>query len=257
MALKVEVCGVLVAESAQQWLRWLACADLLETTRIGDELDEIDEPGAGSLAPIRVALVEAPSLMRDGIVRLLSDSEITVAWVGDSVTDLFASPVEFNVAVVDFDHIGHGFKASDIEQVIRRRSAVLLCATPANDLTLEPLIAAGVAGVVSKSTGYQELLAAVRAVAHGDSWMSSSLDTRPPGSGLALSAQQVEVLRRYAAGLKLATVARQLRISPNTVSYHLRMIRQKSEQAGTRATTQRDMLRLAQRLGIEAIDVDG
>lgn len=67
-----------------------------------------------------------------------------------------------------------------------------------------------------------------------------------------LSDKQTEALRLYAAGMKLATVARHLQISPNTLSYHLRIVRQKSERIGSRVTTQRDMLRVAQELGTDA-----
>lgn len=236
--------------------RWLAFANLLKPTHIGDELNELDAHNSGAPMPIRVALVEAPSLMRDGISRILQDAAMTVDWVGDSLSELIESETLIDVIVLDFDLVGHDIDPLDIRRVQRCGARILLCTTATDDLRIAPLLDSGVAGAVSQSVGFEELLAAVQVVAAGGTWLTPSQRRQAPEAGLELSTQQIEVLRRYAAGLKLATVARQLRISPNTVSYHLRMIRQKSERAGARATTQRDMLRLAQRLGIEPIDAD-
>lgn len=203
---------------------------------------------------LRVALVEDHSLVRDGIARLLDDAGMTVVWEGDSVAELVESKVSAEVVVLDFDLNGHRITEADIDRIQRLGARILLCSAIVNDATLAPLIRTGVVGAVSKSAGYQELLQAVRAIAAGGTWLSPSLLLRVANHDekFALSAQQTEVLRLYASGMKLATVARHLHISPNTVSYHLRMIRQKSDKTGSRVTTQRDMLRLAQELGIEA-----
>ena len=256
MALKVELCSVRVVGTAHLLRLWLAFANLLEPTHIGDELNEIGDDNSATATPIRVALVEAPSLMRDGISRLLEGADITLEWVGDSLSGLVESGIPIDVVILDFDLVGNHVPTGDISLVGERLASVLLCGGTISDLQRDPLAGAGIAGAVPKSAGFEELLVAVQTIAAGGTWLTPSARDQVPATALRLSSQQTEVLRRYAAGLKLATVARQLRISPNTVSYHLRMIRQKSEQIGVRATTQRDMLRLAQRLGIEPMDAN-
>lgn len=69
-------------------------------------------------------------------------------------------------------------------------------------------------------------------------------------SSPSLSERELSVLRIYASGSKLATVARRLEISPQTVKHHLKNIRRKFDESGRHSPTQLDLYRSAIALGL-------
>jgi DNA-binding NarL/FixJ family response regulator len=98
-------------------------------------------------------------------------------------------------------------------------------------------VEAGIRGWVSRDDGLEALLAAVRAVAHGESHVPteevrSLLAAQPQNPSAAdrartLTEREHAVLAALAAGLSRAEIGESLHLSPNTVRTHVRSILRK------------------------------
>ncbi|MCX6592483.1 MAG: response regulator transcription factor [Acidobacteria bacterium] len=94
------------------------------------------------------------------------------------------------------------------------------------------LLKAGVQGILRKTASADTLLACLRAVVEGHSWMEESvfragtLQDRARRSGL--TARERQVMELVEAGLKNRDIAAQLGIRPGTVKIHLKHIFEKT-----------------------------
>jgi DNA-binding NarL/FixJ family response regulator len=99
-------------------------------------------------------------------------------------------------------------------------------------------VGVGIRGWVSRDDGMEALLAAVRAVAHGDSHLPTeevrtllaAQGESPPGRtdrAGSLTEREQAVLAALAAGLSRAEIGESLNLSPNTVRTHVRSILRK------------------------------
>jgi DNA-binding NarL/FixJ family response regulator len=105
------------------------------------------------------------------------------------------------------------------------------------------MLQAGASGYLTKAAAADELIAAVRAVAAGHAYLQPALaswlldDMRRSSAGLAvgadrpgldvLSQRELQVLRLVAEGLTTPEIARQLELSPKTISRHRERIMEK------------------------------
>jgi two-component system response regulator NreC len=104
----------------------------------------------------------------------------------------------------------------------------------------------GVLGYASKRQGTADVVAAIRRVAGGDSYLCPLFVGRPLGSPLSgLSLREREVFDLTVEGLGSAEVGHLLRISPRTVETHRAKIQHK-----LRVHSTIDLVRLAARLGL-------
>jgi two-component system, NarL family, response regulator NreC len=105
-------------------------------------------------------------------------------------------------------------------------------------------LAAGAAGYVLKEAADAELEQAIRAVAHGGSYLDPSLGALvaacPEDEHHGLSAREVEVLRLIALGHTNAEIGKQLYLSTRTVETHRAHIQQK-----IRRTSRAELVRYA------------
>jgi DNA-binding NarL/FixJ family response regulator len=93
------------------------------------------------------------------------------------------------------------------------------------------LVQAGVRGVVLKTSPPHIILACIRAVAAGLTWMEESLfhQTRQDtGGASALTAREHQVIELVEQGYKNREIARELGIQPGTVKIHLKHIFEKT-----------------------------
>ena len=115
-------------------------------------------------------------------------------------------------------------------------------------------LAAGAAGVVSKSSPIDDVIAAIGTVARGEplnnvEW-ASAVEGDREFADAQLSAREREVLRLYAAGLPLKVVADRLGVAYSTAKENITRVRVKYVEVGRPAPTKVDLLRRAMEDGI-------
>jgi len=122
----------------------------------------------------------------------------------------------------------------------KARSRVLVLTMHAEDEYLVPLLEAGASGYLVKSAADRELVAAVRAVAHGDTYVQPSA-ARALAKGVRrraehaderdrfaqLTERERDVLRLVARGFSAPEIGEQLFISPKTVDTYKQRIGEK------------------------------
>lgn len=214
---------------------------------------------------IRVLLVDDHTLMRDGLRRLLSESD-DIEVVGEcadgrSAVDL-ARKLRPSVVVMD---VGmpelNGVDATGRIHAECPEVRVLGLSTHADRRYVQHMLAAGASGYVLKISAYDELLRAVRAVGAGRTYLSPevagavverSVQGPSPAEVSAyslLGPREREVLQLVAEGRTSAETARQMHISTKTVETHRRNIVQKLGLHGTAELT-----KYAIREGLTSLD---
>jgi two-component system response regulator NreC len=186
---------------------------------------------------IRVVVVDDHTLMRQGLVGLLGDEPgiEVVGQAGDahSARDAIEA-CEPDVILLDIGLPGmSGLELAGEFTQSTPSLAVLMVTMHDRDDYLFQALQAGAAGYVLKGSDVQELVAAVRAVARGETYVSQALtgklvadyltrakvgdDTATLGG---LSDREREVLVLVADGMTSAEIAERLFLSPHTVQTH-------------------------------------
>ena len=239
----------------------------------GDETDRRDGGGGSDptgahdrelLSPgvVTVAILDDHRLVTDALISEFHATDgVRVAWSGESRDVLIAAMEpegeaagQVDVVLLDLEL---GDDRADPQLVLRLRelgAQVLVVSAVADPVLLRSLFPFGIGGVVRKTEPLPTLLAAIRCVARGEQWHSpqvaAALLDSPTVDFPALSEQEQRVLIMVASGLKLASVARRLGISVNTVKDYLKRIRAKHAAAGRPTPTLVDLHREAVRRGL-------
>jgi two-component system invasion response regulator UvrY len=188
-------------------------------------------PHGTQRAPIRVIIADDHPVVRQGLKAMLnSDPEVDVvgeARDGDEAFDM-AHQVDWDVAVLDYSMPGRGGVEllSDVKHDYPERPVLILSIYPEDPHGLRAL-KAGAAGYISKETAGDELTAAVKKVASGGRYVSSTLAEKlaarlmpeqenPPHE--RLSDREYRVMWLLASGKTLHQIADEMRLSPSTVS---------------------------------------
>lgn len=203
---------------------------------------------------VSLAIIDDHELVREGLRALLaaqSDGRARVLYCGASVEEAAEAMVE--VALLDVDL---GPRSSDVATNCRTLTSagigVLLISAFDDPAAIRAGLVAGALGFVPKRVSYEELSAAVDAVAADEIYLSVGL------AGLLASAQdspelsprEHDALRLYASGLTLAAVAGQMGISPHTAKEYLDRVRAKYRQVGRPVRTRTDLYAEASRDGL-------
>ena len=182
-------------------------------------------------APLGVLLVDDHAIVRDGLKRMLEAS--AGDWRVEEASDGFAALKRlrgggFDVAIVDLSMPGMGGL-----ELLRRAQAefpalrMLMLSMHSEEQYALRAIKAGAHGYVTKDCAPRELVAAVRKVVSGGTYVSAGLAERmvqtlrgsnaPSGHDL-LSDRELDILRRLAAGRRPTDIADDLHLSAKTVS---------------------------------------
>lgn len=194
------------------------------------------ERSDGGLIDIAVLLVDDQDLVRSGLRRILrrKDGFVVVAECsdGDEVLDALAEQ-SVDVVVMDL----RMKRVDGIEATRRLAEAggppVLALTTFNEDDLLSGVLRAGAAGFVLKDSSAEELIRAVRAVAHGDSYLDpavtsrvlrtyrKSAESRLDVHVSELTGRELDVLTLIGKGHTNAEIAEALFISGVTVKSHI------------------------------------
>ena len=193
---------------------------------------------------IRVILADDHAVVRAGLKAVLSSAkDITVVGEAANGKEAVALTERLKPDVVIMDLSMPEMDGTAATKAILAQDSttrVLVLTMHAEEEYLLPLLEAGAAGYLVKSTADTELVTAVRAVAHGDPYVRSSashvlirgLTRKDPaqadhGRYNSLTQRERDVLRLVAQGYSAPEIGEQLFISPKTVDTYKQRVNEK------------------------------
>ncbi|MFF7293475.1 response regulator [Microbacterium sp. NPDC008134] len=211
-----------------------------------------------------VALIDDHESVRLGLEAACARDGQTIIFSGSTVVSYLdwrsasgAAPAD--VVVLDLT-LGDGTTVTEnVTSLVADGASVVIHSVADRPAAVREALAAGAAGVVSKSSALDDVLDAIRTVAHGEAlnnveW-ASAVDGDREFADAQLSTREREVLRLYAAGLPLKAVAERLGVAYSTAKENITRIRVKYVEVGRPAPTKVDLLRRAMEDGI--VEPDG
>ena len=189
-------------------------------------------------ANVSVMLVDDHAIWRGGVRSMLEDTEFQVVGEASSGKEALQVAQELNPQLILLDIRMAGGDGLDALQALKSAlpaTAVVMLTTYDNPTYMARAVAGGAAGYLLKGVERDELLHALRAVAHGDmllhredltrSLRGISADTVQARDLIQpLSEREVEVLRLLATGLTNRDIGSLLFISESTVKTHVEHI---------------------------------
>ena len=187
----------------------------------------------------RLLLVDDHEMLRDGLRRSLEDHGFDV--VGEAADGRegvrMAVALQPDVVLMDVTMpVLDGVEATRQLRLVSPSSQVVMLTMHADGDVMARAIQAGAIGYLVKDCSTEEVVAAVRLAASGESMLSPALassmlsevkrESRQGATGLGsvISTREEEVLQLIADGLTLPEVATKLYISVKTVKNHLASI---------------------------------
>lgn len=208
----------------------------------------------------RVALIDDHESVRLGLEAACGRAgDQDIVFSGASVIEYIAwrtysNSAPADVVVLDLT-LGDGTTVTEnVRRLIRDGSSVIIHSVADRPAAVREALAAGAAGIVSKSSRIDEVVAAVETVSRGEllnnvEW-ASAVEGDRAFADAQLSAREREVLRLYAAGLPLKVVAERLGVAYSTAKENITRVRMKYVEVGRPAPTKVDLLRRAMEDGI-------
>lgn len=212
----------------------------------------------------RVALIDDHESVRLGLELACERANSgTVVFSGSTVgayLDWRASTAAASADVVVLDlTLGDGTTVTEnVRALVTDGASVVIHSVADRPAAVREALAAGAAGVVSKSSALDDVLDAIRTVARGEAlnnveW-ASAVEGDREFADAQLSVRERDVLRLYATGLPLKAVAERLGVAYSTAKENITRVRVKYVEVGRPAPTKVDLLRRAMEDGIVAPD---
>lgn len=209
------------------------------------------------MKPVTVMVVDDHPALRAGLCSLIgSDQELRVLTQVASGEEAYAAYRGRRPDVVVMDLSMGGFGGIEAIRRIRAldpQAAILVYSVHNSQILLERSLEAGALGFVTKGSNVHTLLQGLKAVARGDSFVSSEMRTSlvdrrrtseiPPFKRLI--AREFQVFKLLSEGSSLADCADTLNLSAKTVSNHVTNIKAKLG-----VSSSAEMARMAIRLGL-------
>jgi two-component system nitrate/nitrite response regulator NarL len=191
------------------------------------------------LSLIRVAVIDAQPLFRDGVVNLLkSAGEIDVVGEGASASDALriAREQHPNVILLDVTIAGGGIETA--AELVRAHPDIRVIMLTASEVEqhVASALKAGVRGYILKRSSGQEVIEAVRSIARGESYVAPNLAARllskksdriEVAAGHDLTTCERKVFAFVARGMSNKEIARSFDCTERTVKHHMTNIMQK------------------------------
>jgi len=184
---------------------------------------------------MKVMIVDDHFVVRSGLVASLElEDDITVvaeAESGETVVDLFLK-AQPEVVLMDLQLPGwNGIETTERLLEAAPLARVLIFSTFARDDEVQAALMSGALGYLQKTAGRDELIAALRHVAVGESYLPAGLATRLAGLklGPAITLREREILALVAKGRANKEIAAELSIAEDTVKRHISNVFQKLE----------------------------
>ena len=193
---------------------------------------------SGRVPPTRVLVVEDHAIVRQGLVRLLSEEpNIEVVGNVENGREAVLSADKTHPDVVFMDLVMPGLNGLEATRQIRKdhsRTKVVILTGFVDEDQIIMALEAGASGYVRKSASIEELVIAIRATHGGNNFFSEDINqqydtaellhrsqTDPQRPGLrVLTTREREVLQLVAEGLTNQELADELHISIKTVETH-------------------------------------
>ncbi|HEY1287217.1 MAG TPA: response regulator transcription factor [Burkholderiales bacterium] len=188
---------------------------------------------------MRILIADDHPIVRHGLKQMLAnDPSATVvgeATNGDEALEL-ARRVDWDMAIFDFSMPGRSGLdlLGDMKKEFPGRP-VLILSMHSEDVHGSRVLRGGAAGYITKDSAPQELSTAVRKVANGGKYVSASLAeilasecSSDPQKALheKLSDREYRVMWLLASGKQISEIAKEMGLSPSTVStYRTRILR--------------------------------
>jgi DNA-binding NarL/FixJ family response regulator len=180
--------------------------------------------------PIRLLLADDHPVVRAGLRAVLAtepDFEVVAEAATAEQAVALAERGRVDVVLMDLQ-FGAGMHGVEAIAAIAGRAGgpvVLVLTTYDTDADILAAVEAGATGYLLKDAPPEELAAAVRAAAAGESALAPAvahrLIARVRAPGIALSRRETEVLQLVADGLSNQQISRRLHLSQATVKTHL------------------------------------
>ncbi|WP_314650811.1 response regulator transcription factor [uncultured Microbacterium sp.] len=210
-----------------------------------------------------VALIDDHESVRLGLEAACGRDGQTVVFSGSTVASYLdwrasTGTTPADVVVLDLT-LGDGTTVTEnVSSLVADGASVVIHSVADRPAAVREALAAGAAGVVSKSSALDDVLDAIRTVANGEAlnnveW-ASAVDGDREFADAQLSTREREVLRLYATGLPLKAVADRLGVAYSTAKENITRIRVKYVEVGRPAPTKVDLLRRAMEDGIVGAD---
>lgn len=186
---------------------------------------------------IKILIADDHTIVRKGLVQLLDDAkDITVTGEARNAAEVLHQISEhpFDAIVLDINMPGRsGLDIMKEIKTYRPSLPVLILSMFPEEQYAIRVIKAGAAGYLTKESAPEELMKAIRVVAGGKKYISSSLaeqladhfdQSMEKPSIERLSDREYETMLKIASGKSLTEIASELSISVKTVSTYRRRI---------------------------------
>jgi DNA-binding NarL/FixJ family response regulator len=210
---------------------------------------------ADAVGSIRVMLADDHAIVRNGVAQILNEENgITVvaqASDGLEAVELFAREGP-DVALVDLRM--PKLEGVQVVEQIRARfpdAALVILTTYDTDNDIERALRAGAKAYLVKDVSPQDLVACVRAVHAGRTWVSPNVAAKLVAhvTNVRLTQRELAVLRLLAAGNSNREIAEALGITDGTVKIHVAHLFSKLD-----VTSRTEAITTALRRGLVRID---
>jgi len=184
---------------------------------------------------IKVLIADDHPLIRQGLKQVLAEtSDLVVADEAASSQEVLdkVRSQRFDVLVLDISMPGKS--GLDIMEELKRQNPrlhILILSRYTEEMYAHRALKAGASGYITKSSIAKELVDAIRKVAAGRKYISTDLAEQMASYLVAgtvkkqlqhekLSPQEFKILRMIASGKTISDIARELSLSPSTISTH-------------------------------------